>query len=550
VLTRLERLVAARSTLVVTILAILGLGAYTRASGFSTGEPWFDDAWVVLPAREPLSRAIHMVDTTPLFTLGMRSWIRLEPHNLPWAQAPIFVLGLASIVAVYLVMRYFGFHKVLCLLGALVIAVSPVAVQYSTRIKQYNLDIIFACAILWLLERWRRSPSGRGAVALATVGALALLTSASTLVVIAPACVVVAHGALVEARRRRGAALVVGVIGGVFVLEYAIWLRHLSHGLHVGWTNRGYLLTFKTFHKFVFSLENMGSEFFHWMVGVPTGHPPDPSKQITPWGVIVSLLVATALIAAIAPLLWRAVKDRRRVADALVAPAGVIALAILLALVGVSPFGGGRTDEVIYPAILIIFAHVVSVLLRRPWSWLPRVAVAGAIAATGACALVASRNTAVYPTTRIAPVFAEVEAVRTSHQFLVVDPWLTFTWADGGFTKTSVSFRHTFFDWSQGFHVVSDRADVVISRQYFFPDWNWRFIHQYTHQLWYFAMTSGPSWPAPGPNDPITTTRNYHTLRLDGWVPSNTYFRSSHVEAVLMNYVAADDTLLHPPPTK
>jgi hypothetical protein len=329
-----------------------------------------------------------------------------------------------------------------------------------------------------------------------------------------------------------------------------IWLRHLSHGLHVGWTNRGYLLTFQNLHKFLFSLENMGSEFLHFMVGVPTGHPPDPSKQITAMGVVTALLLAAALVAATAPVLWRAVKERRQVAGPLVAPAGAIALAVLLALVGVSPFGGGRTDEVIYPAVLLLFANLVTHVLRRPWAWLPRVAIAGAIAATGACALVASRNPAIYPTTRVAPVFADVAAARKPSQFVVVDPWLTFTWADGGFTATSVSLRHTFFDWSQGFHVVSDRPDVIISRQYFFPDYDWRFIHEYTHQLWYFAMTSGPSWPAPGPHDPITPTRNYHTLRLDGWVPSATSFRSSHVEAVLMNYVAADNTLLSPPATR
>ena len=543
---RLITLLASRWTRWIALAIVVLIGALTRAPGFSSGQPWFDDAWVVLPAREPLSTAIHMVDTTPLFTLTMRSWILINPHSLMWDQSPIFVLGLVSIVAVYLLLRFFKVSELLALLGALVIAVSPVAVTYSTRIKQYNLDIIFACLVLWLFERWRRSPDRRGALAVAGVSSIALLSSASSMVIVAPVCLVALHGAVVERRRRVDAAVLIGVVGTVFVAEYLIWLRHLSHGLHVGWTNRGYMLTFTTFRKFAFSLENMGSEFFHWMIAMPAGHPPDPSKQITAAGMLVSAGTVLVLAAVSLPVLWRAARNFRTVAGPRTAAAIAIWFAVFLALAGVSPFGGGRTDEVLYPAVLLLLLGALSEVVPRRAVPTRAVVILGvAVAAT--LVVVGATNPAAYPTTKLTALYAKLEPRVTSHQYIVVDPWLTFGWGVGGYTKTSVSFSHSFFDWSQGFHVVSDDPQVVISDQYFFPQYIWRYLHQTHHELWYVGMTAGASWPTPSAQDPLVSTRNYHALRLLGWVPTSTTLRTDHTIAILMRYDARQDLSLIPP---
>jgi hypothetical protein len=97
-----------------------------------------------------------------------------------------------------------------------------------------------------------------------------------------------------------------------------------------------------------------------------------------------------------------------------------------------------------------------------------------------------------------------------------------------------VSFQHTLFDWSQGFHVVSDDPKVIISANYFFPQWYWRYLSNFKHQLWYVAMTASPSWPTPSSADQLVTTRNYNLLVSLGWTPTTTTIRADHVEAVLM----------------
>jgi hypothetical protein len=521
---------------IAVLLGIVFIGAWTRWPGFDHGDPWFDDAWVVLSSRQSFATAFHMVNTTPLFSLGMRSWILLKPGVLWWAQLPVFLLGIGTVVAVFLLLRYFQMWWPVPYLGALVIAVSPIAVEYSTRVKQYNLDILLSCAVLWLFERWRRDPQRRSAIALAVVCALALLVSATTAVVIAGVCAVAMHCVFADRRRLRDAAIVVVTVVVVGAVEYLVWLRHLSHGLDVGWTNRGYMLTFKTAHKFVFSLETMGSQLFHWMVGVPTGHPPDPSKLITSAGLIVAAITALLLALVTVPVLIQLIRHRRSLASPLVAPALAVTLAVLLGLFAISPFGGGRTDEVIYPTLLLLFGGFVTKLAHVKTRHMITGLLVASLLATGGLMLIGARNRAQYPTIGLTALYQKLRPHVTSYQFIVVDPWLTFTWGAANITKTSVSFHHEFFDWSQGFHVVSDSPKVIISNQYFFPNAQYGGLSHYGHQLWYVGESGSPSWPTPSPHDQLYVTRNYLALIKLGWVPTTTVLRSTHTIAILMKY--------------
>ena len=67
-------------SLIVAVAASL-----TRARA-GTHDLWYDDSWVALSTRAPLSRAIHMGVSAPGFTILMRWWIGLFPHSIPWAQ--------------------------------------------------------------------------------------------------------------------------------------------------------------------------------------------------------------------------------------------------------------------------------------------------------------------------------------------------------------------------------------------------------------------------------------------------------------------------------
>jgi hypothetical protein len=517
----------------VALAVLVGFAAWTRASGFSGGSLWFDDAWTALPARVPLSTALRMVTTAPGYTVGLRGWLRLHPRATWWAQLPAFVAGLGGVVAVLGLLRYHRVWPPLAYLGALVVAASPVAIAYSTRVKQFGLDLLAACLVLYLLERWRRQPGGRAAALLATACAASLLVSATTLVVVVPVAVVAAlHGAVAR-ERRRDAAVVAGSALGALVVVWAVWLRHLSPRLDVGWRTRGYLLTTTSVHRAAFSLEAMGTGLLHYLLAVPTGR--HGGTAITAAGVALALCAAAVLAALVVPPLV-ALASARGLPGPRTAPALTVVLAVALALAARSPFGAGRTDEVLYPALLVLAAVPLTRLVERASPRVRRAAVATCVAAAIGLVAVGSSHRAAYPTTYLRPLAAELRHHVRPGELVVVDPWLTFTWAYDGITPTAVSFAPTPFPWSQGFHVVSLRRTVVISENYFFAGRSYSRLSRRARRLWYVAATLGRQSGLEGVPSRQLKTVNYLYLRQLGWQPSGRYLTASHTEAILLVY--------------
>ena len=514
---------------------IVLFGAWTRLSGFTKHELWFDDAWVAVPTKVGLGEAIHMVNTTPLFSLFMRQWILWGPEATWWSQIPAFATGLVAIVAVYRLIRFFNFSQTLALLSALVIAASPIVIDYSTHLKQYNLDIIFAALILWLAERWRRDPQLRGAMWLALTSALSLLTSASSIVIVAPVLGVVALSAVREKQRRSGAGLVLALVGTTFVLEWIIWLSQLSHGLYVGWRNRGYLLDTRNLHKLVFSLQTMGSQFFHWMLALPTGHKPDPDHHITILGLTISALAALFFVALAAGLLWRFVRCPLAPSEPLLIAALSLSFSALLALARRSPFGGGRTDEVIYPALLLLIAAALAKLAPRVRAMAKQLPATLSAISVVALLFVGLTNRAHYPTIDLKGPAAQMEAAREPGDIAVIDPWLGFTWAAAGIPEFTVSRQKFMFDWSQGFH-INGNSKYVFSENYFFPSWVYPYLKDDTQRIWYVAETGSPAWPAPSPQDQIYVTRNLADLYKLGWYATGRAFNADHVSIIELKY--------------
>jgi hypothetical protein len=533
------RRAAARWLGVAGLVAVVGFGAWTRAPGFTSSSLWFDDAWTAMPARVGLSTAVRMVTTAPGYTLALRSWLQLHPGATWWAQLPAFAFGVAGIVAVFALLVYFGTWWPLSYLGALVVAASPVAIDYSTRVKQFGLELLLACLVLWLLERWRRSASHRDATLLAIGCAGSLLVSATTLVVCAAIAVTAVLCGLTDPRRRRDALVVGGATAAVLAGSYVLWLRHLSPSLHYGWTKRGYLLSTTSLHRVAFSFEAMGTGLFHWMLGVPLGRG-RVSTAITSVGIALSLLAAAVLVAIVVPPLVGVVRRRGREPGPLVASALAVVLAVALALAGRSPFGGGRTDEVLYPSLLVLAACAITPLVARAGERQRRVAIASVVAVAGVLVGVGATHRASYPTTVLRPLARQLDEPRNvarSH-VVVVDPWLTFTWAYDGLSATAVSFARTQLSWSQGFHVISLDPDVVISSNYFFPDRSYAELSSHTERIWYVASTVGHQSPVPGhPND-LEKTANYLFLRSLGWTPTGVYLTAPHTEAVLLAHQA------------
>jgi len=511
------------------LLAIVGFGAWTRASGFSSSSLWFDDAWSAMPARVGLSTAVRMITTAPGYTLGMRAWLRLHPQATWWAQLPAFVVGLVGIVAVFFVLRYFSSWWPLPYVGALVVAASPVAVAYATRVKQFGVDLVLACLVLWLFERWRRSARLRDASLLAAGCASSLLVSTTTLLVCVPAAAVAVLSALTAADRRRGALLVAGVTGATLVASDVLWLRHLSPSLHFGWTKHGYLLSTSSLHRIAFSLEAMGTGIFHWMLGTPLGRT-RLSTAITPLGVVLALVAAAVLAVIVAPPL--VAFGRRRSPGPLVVPALAVMLAIVLALLAKSPFGGGRTDEVLYPAILVLAAGAITAAAERFDERARRLALAGVVVVVAVLVGVGATHRAAYPTSALRTLDAELRPHVRPGDVVVVDPWVTFTWAYDDLSPTAVSFAPTAFSWSQGFHIVSRTPSVDISTNYFLPDASYVTLSARTHRLWFVASTHSSG--LPGRPLHMETTFNFTDLLHLGWVRGGTEVVAPHAVAVLL----------------
>ena len=180
-----------------------------------------------------------MSTTTPGFTIAERTWIGFDPGSSLWAQQFPFLIGIAGVVAIFFLVRYWGLARWLALTAAFVVAVSPVAAQYSTHTKEYSTDFLLACFVLWRCEAARRLPATRQLAILAVGSGAALLISASVAPVVVGAwgAVLVCNLGERDARRR---IVVAGTTVAVFLGGlYALLFRNLTPVLHRYWADGG-----------------------------------------------------------------------------------------------------------------------------------------------------------------------------------------------------------------------------------------------------------------------------------------------------------------------
>jgi hypothetical protein len=303
----------------------------------------------------------------------------------------------------------------------------------------------------------------------------------------------------------------------------------------VGWRNRGYLLDTRSVHKLAFSMQTMGSQFFHWMLDLPTGHRPDPDHHVTILGLIIAALVALFLVSLVAGTLWRYLRRPLNMPEPLVVAALALTFSVALALVRRSPFGGGRTDEVIYPALLLLMAALFTQLQPRIKRVIPQATKVLIACSVSALLFVGLSNRAHYPSIDLKTPVAHMEAVREPGDLVVIDPWLCFTWAAANIPKFAVTREKSFFDWSQGFHVIG-APPYVFSEDYFFPSWFYPGLKNLTNRLWYVAETGSPAWPATSPQDEIYVTRNLAALLKQGWYETGRSFSGDHVKIVELKF--------------
>ena len=155
------------------LAGIVVLGMALRTRGFSSGTLFRDDSWVALSARMSARSAWSLVTAAPGDLYFFRTWVSINPSTLWWAQIPSFLAGTAGILAIYLLVRRFGFASWVALFAALVLATAVMPAVFSTHLKPYVFDLLWTCLLIALEETARHTSRARPTITFALVAIVA-----------------------------------------------------------------------------------------------------------------------------------------------------------------------------------------------------------------------------------------------------------------------------------------------------------------------------------------------------------------------------------------
>ncbi len=519
---------AAGSVRAIEVVALVGLvvfGAVLRAHGFTSFDLWFDDAWAAMPARVGLSQAVHMVLTAPGYSLMLRTWVRLDPTTTWWAQLPAYVLGLLAIPAAWGLIRWFRAPRWAAFGAAVVVATSPVAIQYATRVKEYPFDLLSACVLLVLAERVRRAPDAKRLLALAAASVITFFISAGVAPIVAGAWAAVTVCVL-PVRRLRGAlagALCLTAVGALAV--WVAFLRRLPGVLNTNWRRRGFLLDYRSLPRIERSLSIIFGGFVHAVLAVPV--PVSFFRGGTgPHDLPVALLGALVVLVAVAFPIVRS--WRRRGVDPALAASLALVVAVVLAAADRVPLGDGRTDEVLYPALLVCLASActaAATALRRrvdAKAWAAPVAAALGVALLGGSVAIGATHEAVYPSISLRGVWARLQPLVRPGDAVFVDTFNSFGWCYYQLTpcRIQVGGRPV---WPQGFRPVARPSaySVFIPAHYGIPLPEFTAAQASAARIWYVGYTLGTFDVGANPERYQQALRTNMTglLCRDGWHP-------------------------------
>ena len=325
------------------LAGIVVLGMALRTRGFSSGTLFRDDSWVALSARMSARSAWSLVTAAPGDLYFFRTWVSINPSTLWWAQIPSFLAGTAGILAIYLLVRRFGFASWVALFAALVLATAVMPAVFSTHLKPYVFDLLWTCLLIALEETARHTSRARPTITFALVAIVATWWSLSIApVVIACSVMVVMSLGAATARRRLVVLGSLGVVAGSMALERML----LSRGLPK--------ILFDWFSSYYLSLWPPSALWHTWTTtggrivsALTIGRGGQPPWAVGLGGVVLLVILSVAA--------WR----RARIA--------VVALGILVLsnLAHVSPIGAQRSDISFIPVYLLLGASGLDALADR-----------------------------------------------------------------------------------------------------------------------------------------------------------------------------------------
>lgn len=418
----------------VVALALLAVSVAVRVGALAPSSLWLDDAWVALVSRaDGLGEVVMVGNTAPGFVamqalvLGVVGFSELTAQLLP------FLFGVAAAPALYLVARRCGLCAPAAVLGAALVATSPLHIVHSARVKPFTADALAAVAVL--LAGWRvveRPVSARRWAGLGIVSVLAVVVSAATAATVAGAYL--AGVLAVGLRRPRALRPAVWSTAGFGVFAVGWWalvVRHASTpGLRAYWANR--------------------------YVEVSAGPGAAAGDVVTGLAEVVQGFVALPRAPAAAALAAAAVvvvARRPLLAPLVVAP---VVVAVALAALQLAPLGGGRTDIHLYPSLALLVALALHVVGSR----LPRPAAGTLVAVVAAALVLAVRPLPPYPDEDLRPLVAAVEQRARSGDAIAV--YSASRWAYALYTSGPVELERDVTS-ANGFAVAiaDERVEVL-----------------------------------------------------------------------------------------
>lgn len=377
---------------VVAVVGLVALAAVLRAGPLAPGSLWLDDAWPAMVSRAGSLGDVLLVGlTAPGFVALLGAVLAVGGRDPAVAQALPFACGVLAVPAVYAVARQARLARGAALVAAGVLLTSPVHLTYSTRVKQYTLEALAVLAVTSAALAVARRPDRARAWAVLLAVAVTGTVASSVVAVPASAALGAAGIAAVAAGRADGAgprALRLAAGTGLAWLAFAAawWVGVVRPAANPALT-----------------------EFWAPFLG-----PGSPAA----WPGVLDGLAPVPVVVAGAVLAAGAVAVARRGPVLAVLVLGAPAAAAVLALAGVAPLGGGRTDVYLYPVLCLVVGaagDAAGRLLRRAAG--ARAAGPGARAAGGlaAAAVVAGLVAAApapqpYPGEDVAPLVRRVDA--------------------------------------------------------------------------------------------------------------------------------------------
>jgi hypothetical protein len=312
---------------VALVVALTAVGALLRLATLGGDSLWFDEASMYHLVQGDWRSILALNATTssgpPLFPLLLGALTGPDATEAA-LRAPAAVAGVLAIPLAWGVAREFAASP-WALLAPLLVALSPVQVEYSQEVREYSLAFAAACAMVLAWARFLAAPDGRRAAWVAAAGTLGICVQyGNALLVAGLNLVTIGALALARAPWRDWRAWLAAQLP-VAAAAAALFVTTIRPQLEVAVVAGG---------RYVYLAERYWDGTAAGLAALLFAPEADVVHFAFPGKVMLALVVAGAVALALRP--------GRRLALALLVVPGAVAFAAALA--GAYPWGGIRQD--------------------------------------------------------------------------------------------------------------------------------------------------------------------------------------------------------------